>query len=91
MSQWLKDDIMKFAQQEIHNRGFMSAPQLATELTSHFCQMLKDDGENVSDTIVEIIGRITAEDKDIKSVEYTNETVKTYRVKDLFYYMPDKL
>lgn len=76
--------LVQHAQDLIMSRGYISAMELAMELTKHLYRM-GDEGENIN--VPKLIDMGIVDDKNFHKVEYTNGAA-AYRVKDLFYYKP---
>ena len=70
----------------VRDEGFVPAVRLASKAVELGWVM----GEDVSHEHIDLLMQAVAEAKDIHVVEYTNSMVSEYRVKDLYYFNPDK-
>ncbi|HEC72393.1 MAG: hypothetical protein ACTSW7_01425 [Candidatus Thorarchaeota archaeon] len=77
--------LLNHARSLIRSSGFMSTIRLVTNLANFWYD---ESGERDKVDFIAIINKIT-DNKDYRCVEYTTEEVKDFRVKDLFYYMPE--
>ena len=77
------EETIKRAQLLIRERGFMSASELAVKITTE----LASRGVLVINPL-EVLEKVDGA-ADIHRIEYTNQMVGGYRIKDLFFFNPN--